>query len=159
MSLKLATLEDAGTLLPLMRAYHEFEGIDATDAQRLESVSPLLGERENPGRVWLIETSRGTAGYIALCYGYSIEFGGRDAFVDELFIVEAERGRGLGRMALERVKAEASRDGVRALHLEVASGNAPAKRFYAKLGFQSRERFHLMSCRLGARTCPAIPQR
>ena len=149
MKLRLATLDDAGTLLPLMRAYHEFEGIDATDAERLATIEPLLAGRENLGQVWLIETAAGTVGYIALCYGYSIEFGGRDAFVDELFIVEAERGRGLGRQALERVKAEAATAGVKALHLEVARGNTTAKDFYGKLGFRSRERFHLMSCQLG----------
>lgn len=149
MKLRPATPEDTGTLLPLMRAYHEFEGIEATDAERRATIEPLLAEQENLGRVWLIETSGVTAGYIALCYGYSIEFGGRDAFVDEFFIVEAERGRGLGRRALEQVKREAARAGVRALHLEVARGNTAAKRFYGKAGFQSRERFHLMSCRLG----------
>jgi GNAT superfamily N-acetyltransferase len=149
MKLRLASLEDTGTLLPLMRAYHEFEGIDATDAERLATIEPLLAGEDNLGQVWLIETAGGTVGYIALCYGYSIEFGGRDAFLDELFIVETERGRGLGRRALERVKAEAARNGVKALHLEVARENTTAKNFYGKAGFQSRERFHLMSCRLG----------
>jgi GNAT superfamily N-acetyltransferase len=148
MKLRLASLEDTGTLLPLMRGYHEFESIDATDAERLATIEPLLAGQENLGQVWLIETAGRTVGYIALCYGYSIEFGGRDAFVDELFIVEAERGRGLGRRALERVKAEAAQNGVKALHLEVARENTTAKNFYGKAGFQSRERFHLMSCRL-----------
>ena len=149
MKLRLASLDDTGTLLPLMRAYHEFEGIDSTDAERLATIEPLLAGQKNPGDVWLIETDAGAVGYIALCYGYSIEFGGKDAFVDEFFIVEAERGRGLGRMALERVKAEAAKAGVKALHLEVARGNRTAKKFYVKAGFQPRERFHLMSCRLG----------
>ena len=149
MKLKLASLEDSGTLLPLMRAYHEFEGIDATDAERLATIEPLLARQENLGQVWFIETAGGTVGYIALCYCYSIEFGGRDAFVDEFFIAEAERGRGLGRQALERVKEEAARNGVKALHLEVARENTTAQKFYAKAGFRSRERFHLMSCQLG----------
>ena len=149
MKLKLASLEDTGALLPLMRAYHEFEGIDATNAERLATIETLLAGQENFGQVWLSETDAGTVGYIALCYGYSIEFGGKDAFVDEFFVVEAERGRGLGRMALERVKAEAAKAGIKALHLEVARGNTLARNFYGNMGFQSRERFHLMSCRLG----------
>ena len=149
MKLRLASIDDSGALLPLMRAYHEFEGIDATDPERLATIEPLLAGPDNFGQVWLIETAAGTVGYIALCYGYSIEFGGRDAFVDEFFIVEAERGRGLGRRALEQVRAEAAKAGVKALHLEVARANTMAKNFYEKVGFQSRERFHLMSCRLG----------
>lgn len=149
MSLRRATAEDAGTLMPLMRAYHEFEGIGATDAERLDTIRPLLGGDDDLGMVWLIEAAGGAVGYIALCFGYSIEFGGRDAFVDEFFIVEAERGRGLGREALELVKSKAAEAGVRVLHLEVARTNTAAKTFYGKAGFQSRERFHLMSCRLG----------
>ncbi len=149
MKLRRATAADTGTLMPLVRAYHEFEGIDATDAERLATLRPLLGEGDGLGTIWLIETPDGAVGYIALCFGYSIEFGGRDAFVDEFFIVEAERGRGLGREVLERVKAQAAEAGVRALHLEVARTNTAAKNFYGKAGFESRERFHLMSCRLG----------
>ncbi len=149
MKLRRATAADTGTLMPLVRAYHEFEGIDATDAERLATLRPLLGEGDDLGTIWLIETPDGAVGYIALCFGYSIEFGGRDAFVDEFFIVEAERGRGLGREVLERVKAQAAEAGVRALHLEVARTNTAAKNFYGKAGFESRERFHLMSCRLG----------
>ena len=147
MNLKPATLADSNTLMPFVRAYHEFEGITATDAERFEAVKPLL-EEGTLGRIWLIETSDGVVGYIALCFGYSIEFGGRDAFVDEFFIGEDARGQGLGRMALEAVKEEAQAAGVKTLHLEVAHANAVARKFYAGAGFVPRERFHLMSCRL-----------
>lgn len=140
-------MKDADGLMPFMRAYHEFDGITATDPERLEAVRPLL-EEGTFGRIWFIETTSRVVGYIALCFGYSIEFGGRDAFVDELFIEEASRGQGLGRMALEAVKEEARLLGVKALHLEVAHTNTVAKRFYSGVGFVARERFHLMSCSL-----------
>lgn len=106
MNLKPATLNDISALMPLMRAYHDFEGIIATDSERLEVVRPLLSEESGFGRIWLIEASSETVGYIAICFGYSIEFGGRDAFVDEFFITEAARGRGLGRIALEAIKRD-----------------------------------------------------
>jgi ribosomal protein S18 acetylase RimI-like enzyme len=149
MNLKQATLNDTNRLMPLMRAYHDFEGISASDSDRLRVINPLLSTDGHFGRVWLIETSTDTVGYIALCFGYSIEFGGRDAFVDEFFIMEGARGHGLGRMALEAVKRAAESEGVRALHLEVARTNSAAKNFYSKLGFTSRGKFQLMSCRLG----------
>ncbi len=34
------------------------------------------------------------AGYAALTFGFSLEVGGRDAFIDELFLIEAARGKG-----------------------------------------------------------------
>ena len=81
--------------------------------------------------------------------GYTIEFGGRDALVDEFFIAQAARSQGLGGRALEAVKGEVARLGVRVIHLEVARTNHGTKRFYSKAGFKSRERFHIMFCELG----------
>jgi GNAT superfamily N-acetyltransferase len=157
MKIRIATLDDADTLLPFVRAYHEFEGITSTSAERAEAVAPLLPEGTAVGRVWLIETKGEAIGYIALCFGYSIEFGGRDAFVDEFYIAEEARGRGIGSAVLEAVKLEAVNFGVRVLHLEVDRGNHAAKRLYSSAGFASRERFHLMSCRLGGDVDTALP--
>jgi GNAT superfamily N-acetyltransferase len=148
MKIRIATHDDSDILLPLVRAYHEFEGIKSTNADRAEAVAPLLPEGTAVGRVWLIEMMGEAIGYIALCFGYSIEFGGRDAFVDEFYIVEEARGRGIGSAVLEAVKLEAVSFGVRALHLEVARENHGAKRLYSSAGFASRERFHLITCRL-----------
>lgn len=132
-------------LLPLVRAYHAFELIERTDEERLAALAPLLGE--NPfGSIWLLEEAGVTVGYIALCFGYSIELGGRDAFVDEFFLVEPARNRGLGRQALEAVRQSAAQLGIVALHLEVARTNGRARRFYERLGFAARDRYHLMTC-------------
>lgn len=38
MKIRRATAEDTDTLMPLVRAYHEFEGIEATDEERLDTV-------------------------------------------------------------------------------------------------------------------------
>ena len=97
------------------------------------------------GRIWLICSESQPVGYIAICIGYSIEFAGRDAFIDEMFIVPEQRAKGIGKAALGLVKSEAASLGIRALHLEVARTNERAKRLYASAGFVARERFFLMS--------------
>lgn len=148
MKLRIATSNDTELLMPLVSAYHEFEGIKSTSTERTEAIAPLLPEGAAFGRIWLIEMDGQVTGYIALCFGYSIEFGGRDAFVDEFYIVEGARGQGIGSAVLEAVKREAVKFGVRVLHLEVARTNQGAKRLYSNAGFASRERFHLMSCDL-----------
>jgi len=147
MILQLATVDDVEILMPFVRAYHEFEGIESTEIERARSVAPLLSDA-SLGRVWLILDGGQAAGYIAACFGYSIEFGGRDAFLDEFFITPSARSQGLGSKALEAVKTEMMQLGVRAMHLEVARTNSGAKQFYSKAGFVPREHFHLMSCRL-----------
>lgn len=147
--LHLATEDTFAQLLPLVRAYHEFESVELDDGTRERVLRPLLGE-SSLGRIWLVSTAGQIVGYVALCFGYSIEFGGRDAFVDELFITEAHRGKGIGRAVLSHVESEAAALGIRALHLEVARTNSRARRLYAATGFRARERFFLMSHRIGS---------
>ena len=138
---------DEAALLPLVRAYHAFEDVDLSDAQRRAALGPLLAPDSSFGRVWLIRSAGRTVGYAAVCFGYSIEFAGRDAFLDELFVEEAARGRGIGRAVLALVQQQCAALGVGALHLEVARDNTRARRLYEALGFEPRERFHLMSWR------------
>ncbi|MDX1379779.1 MAG: GNAT family N-acetyltransferase [Xanthomonadales bacterium] len=139
-------------LLPLVRGYHEFEHVHMSDADRAAAIAPLLEPDSPLGCIWLIHSAGGAAGaavgYVALCFGYSIEFRGRDSFVDEFFLVESARGRGLGSRVLDRVKTEARALGIAALHLEVARDNARARKLYEKWGFGAREQFTLMSCSL-----------
>jgi hypothetical protein len=83
-SLRLATESDADLLLGFMREYYAFDGhtFDLPQAR-----AALLGLLRDPslGRVWLISTGQELAGYVVLTLGYSLEFLGRDAFLDEFY--------------------------------------------------------------------------
>ena len=105
--------------------------------------------REDIGRAWFIWDADELAGYVAVCFGWSIEFRGRDAFIDELFVRPGFRGRGHGTAAMQLVEQEAPGLGIRALHLEVERHNAGARRLYNRLGYRDRER-HLMTLRFDA---------
>lgn len=143
-NLVLAAPAQRPILEPFVRAYHEFEHIPSTAESRRRALEQLLANAAL-GRIWVIEVNREPVGYIALCFGYTIEFAGLDAFVDEFFIAEAWRGRGLGALVLERVADEAKRCAVKALHLEVARTNDAAARLYQACGFVARDRYHLMT--------------
>jgi len=143
----LASEQHSNDVLPLMRAYHKFDGILLTDIEREVALRPLLGE--NPqGCVWLASQANQYIGYIIICFGYSVEFKGRDAFVDELYIAESYRHQGAGGQLLSHVQTAVQARGIKALHLEVARTNASARHFYTKAGFNARENFMLMSCKL-----------
>jgi GNAT superfamily N-acetyltransferase len=45
-----------------------------------------------------------TIGYIVLTLGDSLEYHGRDAFVDEIYIRESHRGKGIGAQAIKFVE-------------------------------------------------------
>lgn len=145
--LRLAGRQHQAPVLEYIQAGHQLEGIQQSREQTSRTVMPLL-DADGPGRIWLIELAGQAIGYVALCFGYSIEFGGRDAFIDELYIAPAHRGNGYGKTTLELLKAEAQALDVRALHLEVAHTNDSARRLYAAAGFSLRQGYALMSQRL-----------
>jgi ribosomal protein S18 acetylase RimI-like enzyme len=96
------------------------------------------------GQAWLLWLGERPAGYVILTLGYSFEFRGRDAFIDELYIEPEFRRRGLGRHAMEFVEERARALGVNALHLEVDRGNDPAVELYRRTGYADHGR-HLMT--------------
>lgn len=147
LSYRRAMLADKAMLLELMAAYYAFDGHHFDAAKSSAVLDEFLAD-DRFGLAWLIEVDGAIAGYMALCIGFSLEFGGRDAFVDELYLYEPYRGQGLGRAALAHMIAEARRLGIKALHLEVAEDNARARRLYEALGFELRARFQLMSSSL-----------
>jgi len=145
--LQLADPADLDRLLPMVASYHAFEGLETTHEHRARAVAQLLADA-HLGRIYLIADVGQVKGYIALCFGYSIEFGGLDAFIDEFFLLPSVRGKGIGGQVLEAVKIEAREVGITALHLEVAHDNGPAKRLYARHGFEPRDKYCMISCEL-----------
>jgi GNAT superfamily N-acetyltransferase len=145
--IRIASIEDLEIILPLVQAFHEFETLHITDEQRKDSLTTLLGNVEFGG-VWLIYSDNQAVGYIALCTSYSIEFSGKDAFIDEFYIKPEFRGKGLGRQTLEFIKNAAKDLNIRAIHLEVARANTNAHRLYSRSNFEVREKYVLMSVKL-----------
>lgn len=143
-SLRRVLPAEVNALARLVRAYHASDGIDSELHALPPVLLPLLQD-DDRGRVWFVEAAGNVVGYLAICFGYSIEFGGRDAFVDELYLEEAHRGRGIGTRALDLGIAEARLLGAKALHLEVETTNEPAQKLYRSRGFAPRERYRLMS--------------
>ncbi len=80
-------------------------------------------------------------GYLAVTLGFSLEYRGRDAFIDELFIEPGSRGLGLGREALEIAERYCRECGVRALHLEVERHHQSAFELYRRTGFEDHDRY------------------
>ncbi|MDA0268690.1 MAG: hypothetical protein O2890_10595 [Cyanobacteria bacterium] len=67
--LQLASGSQLTLVLPLVEAFHEFEGLTITAAERRAAVQTLLSDR-SLGGIWLIYDQGNLVGYIALCIGY-----------------------------------------------------------------------------------------
>ncbi|MEP2784157.1 MAG: GNAT family N-acetyltransferase [Pseudoruegeria sp.] len=142
--LHLAKPSDIDKLQSLVARFHTGMGIERTEEQQRDALLPLL-EGSPHGVAYLIGPRTSPVGYIVISFGYSIELGGIDGFIDEFFIREKLRGRGLGGEVLRTLLPALAENGVMALHLEVDSTDDSAQRLYGRLGFKHRERYQLMS--------------
>lgn len=143
-TLHLATADDIPKLLPMIAAYHAFEGLQTTEDQHQAALEVLFSGQVQAA-CWLIGPRKAPVGYIAVSFGFSIELGGMDAFIDEFFIRQAVRGRGMGSQVLELLIPMLKQSGVQALHLEVDNDNTRAQKLYGRAGFRNRGRYHLMT--------------
>ena len=140
---RIAAHEDTGDILRIMRHYYEEDSYPFIESESRETVSRLIGDR-NLGCLWVAEVDSRVAGYVAVTLGYSLEYRGRDAFIDELVIAEEHRGKGLGREAIDVATAWSREHGVNALHLEVEPHRKNAQELYRRAGFEDHNR-HLMT--------------
>ncbi|MAT06593.1 MAG: GNAT family N-acetyltransferase [Acidimicrobiaceae bacterium] len=75
----------------------------------------------------------GVIGYAAVSWGWSIEVGGLDVVLDEIYV--RSRGHGVGGELLAAVEAECRRVGAKRIFLETERPNERARRWYAAAGF------------------------
>jgi ribosomal protein S18 acetylase RimI-like enzyme len=143
-TLRRATPDDLPLLLPRTRALQDHESIPISD-EALEAALRRLLDDTSLGGAWLI-VADDIVGYAIVTFGYDLEFGGRDAYLTELFVDEAARGHGAGTAALALLDPELRALGVRALHLQVRPDNH-ATRLYERAGFAVVPRW-IMSRRL-----------
>jgi len=96
--------------------------------------------RRNPyGYAWLIRVNDAPAGFVIVSLGYSVEYGGQEAFIDELYVAPAFRRQGLGARAVRFAARFCRERGVTTVHLEVARGNRAALAVYRRAGFKAHK--------------------
>jgi ribosomal protein S18 acetylase RimI-like enzyme len=137
-----ASPADGPALLALARAFHAADGHPLTPAGEAALLRVASGE-EPLARAWVVRRAGGIEeplGYLILTLGYSVEYGGRDGFIDDLYLAPALRGRGLGARLLAFALEQAAAPGIGTLHLEAEVGNARALRLYRAAGFEETGR-------------------
>jgi GNAT superfamily N-acetyltransferase len=145
-SLEPATAADVPTLLAWTRDFYAHEGIPFDPDRSSLTLRELL-DHPDWGRVWTIVREGRPAGYAVVALGFSLEFGGRSAFLDELYVEPASRGAGIGSLALRLLQDACRPLGARSLALEVAFDNPRAEALYRREGFTPNGR-QLMTRRL-----------
>ena len=139
-----ATPADLESLLPLMR--HMQKDDPWSEIFDESAVRANLAELlQNPvyGVIYLVREENAPIAYLVICFDYSIEYRGKGAWIDELFVEAAHRGKGIGTQLLDLAGTASREHSAKFLHLEVTHGN-PALELYRRRGFLDHQRY-LMS--------------
>jgi GNAT superfamily N-acetyltransferase len=129
----------AAAVVEMMRElYHDSSEYDAYDTRHFPETVRTLIARPEVGRIFLfMDVHDAVQGYALLIPYFSNEFGGFVVFVDELFVAQASRRRGLARGLFDFIECERPFN-ARAILLEVLPSNAIAMNAYKHMGFKPR---------------------
>ena len=95
---------------------------------------------EHLGKCWLIYHEGEIVGYVILTFVFSFEYKGRIAFLDELYLKETARGKGIGKITIDFIKEQATVLNVKLIYLEVENHNEKAQKLYLANGFEIHNR-------------------
>jgi GNAT superfamily N-acetyltransferase len=140
-SFRSARNSDLSELLIMMKELQQEDpwSVPFEDAAATKAIAELLRE-PSVGGIWIICEGGDSIGYVVMAFDFSLEYRGRGAWVDELFVRRTHRGRGIGTEALDFFLQQAKALGVAVVHLEVNRGNR-AVELYRRLGFEDHGRY------------------
>jgi GNAT superfamily N-acetyltransferase len=144
LSITQATIADLETLFEMMR--HMQLDDPWEEPFHAPTVRANLAELlQNPvyGVIYLVREDSVPIGYLVICFDYSLEYRGKGAWIDELFVEPAHREKGIGTQLLDLADRASREHQAKVIHLEVNHGN-PAIELYRRRGFSEHHRF-LMS--------------
>ena len=127
-------VSDIDQLLVLIQDFYQHFDYPYIELEKRLTLEDLF-ERPTAGRIYLIQKEQKIVGYVFLSFYFSIEFGGRTAFIDELFVLPGDRGQGIGSKVINLVEQKCLELNLKAIHLESERTNEGATALYLKLGF------------------------
>ena len=135
-----AEIANLPVLLELISEFHKSENLPFDENSDRAVLNDFLSDR-SLGQAWLIQQEDEVIGYIILTLGFSLEYRGRDAFIDEFYIRFKHRRQGIGTQTLAFVEVACQDLGVQALHLEADFENLNAQSLYSRVGYHRHNRF------------------
>ena len=137
---------DAAAIESLFREFVTYLRSIGDDNEYRFSAKQYLNDGFGPDpafRGLMAEDDSGLVGYLLYCRTYDGEYL-RNLYIIDLYVREAARGRGVGRMLMHEVRNLATAEGIPRLSWSVHKQNAGALRFYEAIGAQYATDSHVM---------------
>lgn len=136
MLIRNAVLADLPRLLDLGEQYCAADGAEWLPQRAEAGFAGLLDAPEH-GIVLVAEVEDQLIGYAVVTWGWSIEAGGREALLDEMFVNAPSHG--YGSALIEAVMVAAAEAGAARVFLETEANNHLAREFWLRRGFAIEE--------------------
>lgn len=139
LSTRSARPDEAGLVLGFIRELAIYEKLpDAVTASEAEIAASLFGE--NP-RVFcdIAEWEGEPVGFAVWFYTYSTFSGRHGIWLEDLFVREAQRGRGIGKALMAGLARRCVDEGLTRLAWWVLNWNEPSRVFYRSLGAKAQD--------------------
>ena len=134
MNIKKATLSDLDLLAPLFSDYLEFYGSDKKASSQRDFLQERLTNRDSTIFLACDEQDNGV-GFTQVYPSFTSVGIGKLLVLNDLFVHEDHRGRGVGRALINAVKEFAESVGAVRFDLETGIDNLTAQRLYEDFGF------------------------
>lgn len=132
-------ISDISIITQMMQDFYAIDNYPM-DVEVAKTLFQEFISNEHLGKSWLIYSENEIVGYIILTFIFSFEYGGKIAFLDELFIQETARGKGFGKEAIQFIQREAPKLSLKLLYLEVEPHNENAQKLYLAHDFELHNR-------------------
>ena len=134
-----ATSEDVDQLLELVHMQFLEHGIQFSAVQ-LNAATKHLLTRQELGFVLTAKKNHQLLGFAAVSFAWTLEHGGKSAWLDELYVLPGFRCSGIGTTLIERVIIEARETSCLAIDIEVEDEHQRAENLYERKGFKKLKR-------------------
>ena len=139
LKIKKATSQDIDQLLQLMQKQFLEHEIQFNSVQLRSAIRHLLTS-EGLGFVLTARRNSRLLGFAAISFAWTLEHGGKSAWLDELYVLPEFRNAGIGAMLIEQVAIEVQASGCQVVDLEVDAAHRRAENLYERAGFQKLAR-------------------
>jgi len=123
----------------LMADFYAIDGYPI-DIEKSQELLDQFIDHPVLGTGWLIYWEEKVVGYLILTFVFSFEYQGKIAFLDELYVTENARGKGIGKEAIAFIKTESDKLSLKLIYLEVEPHNQNAQKLYLASGFELHNR-------------------
>ena len=130
---------DIDTIVTMMKAVYAIDNYPI-DKEKSKTLFQEFISNEDLGKSWLILSDQEIVGYVILTFVFSFEYQGKIAFLDELYLNEKARGKGIGSQAVTFVLEQSKKLSLQLIYLEIENHNQNAQKLYIANGFELHNR-------------------